>query len=192
MKRLVLPVVLLLLGGGRLQAGAELTLEDGMVVSGASVERTKEGLYLLTRDDGDVVSIPVELVKKLRLMSDEDPVATGMKLTGPEAIVGPPIQSPRAKEQLAAFGREPARFQPGAVDTQWWPQNALGPDVTEFNPVRWFKAPVNVSWTPTSDYRVSSDVTEFNPVRWYQAPTDPTWHPTSGFRPASTWFQPLP
>jgi hypothetical protein len=192
MKRIALLAALLLLAGGRLRAGAELTLEDGMVISGASVERTKEGVYLLTRTDGDVVTIPVELVKKLHLTSDDDPIATGMKEAGPETLVGPPIQAPRAKEQLASFGRPPARFQPGSVDTQWTPQSGLGPDVTEFNPVQWFKAPVNVSWTPTSDFRTSTDVTEFNPVQWYRGPIDPTWHPTNGFRPSTTWFTKLP
>lgn len=192
MKRIALLIVLLLLAGGSLRAGAELTLEDGTVLSGTSLERTKEGVYLLTRSDGDVVTVPVELVKKLRLMSDDDPIATGMRLAGPETLVGPPIQAPRAKQQLSAFGRPPARFQPGAVDAQWTPRSGLGPDVTEFNPVKWFKAPVDVSWTPTSDYRVSTDATEFNPVRWYRAPIDTTWHPTNGFRPAPIWFKPLP
>ncbi len=189
MKRIGLVAIVVLLARGPVaRAGAELTLQDGTLLSGTTVERTREGVYLLTQKDGEVVTIPVELVKKLHLTSDDDPAATGIKQAESETLVGPPVEPPKTREQLGAFGRPPAPFSQGPVDTRWVPQSALGPDVTNFNPARWFRAPVDTTWTPTSAFRQSTDVTQFSPVRWYRAPTDPIWRPTNGFRPATQWF----
>lgn len=168
-------------------AGAQLTLTDGTLLSGASVERTRDGVYLLTRD-GQVMTIPVELVKKLHLTGEDDPAPTAFRVAPGEVLVGTKVDPPRADEQLAAFGRPPAQFRRGAVDPYWNPRSALGPDVREFNPVRWFRAPTDPVWTPSSAFKASKDATQFSPVRWFTAPTNPTWHPTSGFSPASTWF----
>ena len=170
------------------RAGAELTLQDGKVLSGTTLERTREGVYLLTQKDGEVVTIPVELVKKLHLTSDDDPAPSGIRETGAGAIVGPPVEPPKTHEQLAAFGRPPATFRRGPVETLWVPQSGLGPDVSDFNPARWFRAPTDPTWTPVSAFKSSKDVTQFSPVRWYSAPTDPIWRPTNGFRPAGSWF----
>ena len=168
--------------------GAELTLIDGTVLSGAALERTREGIYLLTRGDGEVVTIPVELVKKLRLTAGDDPAPTAFKVAQGKTLVGVEIDPPKARDQLAAFGRPPAEFRRGFVNVDWNPESALGPDVSSFHPVRWARSPTDPVWAPTSAFRSSKDVTQFSPVRWYQAATDATWHPSMGFRPASKWF----
>src|SRR5262245_21805860 len=167
--------------------GAQLTLSNGTVLSGSDLERTREGVYLLSRD-GEVLAVPVELVKKIHLTGEDDAAPTGLRLAGAELLAGDVVEPPRAHEQLAAFGRPPASFRVGAVDPYWTPVSALGPDVSDFHPVRWFRAPTDPNWTPSSAFLASKDATEFSPVRWFQAPTNPVWRPTSGFRPASTWF----
>jgi hypothetical protein len=184
-------LAMLLPGAADVRAGAELVLVDGQVLSGSDVERTREGLYILTTTDGEVIPVPVDLVKKLVLTGGEEPAPTGFKLAVAENLVGPPepFEPPRTREQLSAFGRAPARFREGAVDFNWTPGNALKPDVTEFNPVRWYKAPTNFIWEPKSAFTRSDDVTQFNPVNWRKAPTDPVWWPKDGFRrPATKWF----
>jgi len=180
-------IAALLLCASGAWGGAELTLIDGTVLSGSGLERARDGVYLLSRD-GQVLTIPVELVKKLHLTGEEDPAPTAFRLAGPEVLAGDKIDPPRAEQQLAAFGRPPAQFRRGAVDPNWNPPSALGPDATDFHPVKWFRAPTDPVWTPTSAFKSSKDATRFNPVRWFDAPTKPAWHPTSGFRPASNWF----
>jgi len=166
------------------QAGAELVLLDGGVLKGEDLERTKDGLYLLTTSDGAVLTVPVALVKGLRLTGGEDPAPSGMLLTGPRTVAGPddpiPVDSP--DKQLEAFGRPPAAFALATINPNYPLVSALGPDVSEFNPVRWYQTARSPEWTPTPAYRSSQDVTHFNPVRWYKAPTDASWKPTSGFR----------
>lgn len=168
----------------QLHAGADLVLRDGGVLSGESVERTRDGLFLLTIEDGSVLTIPVNLVKSLRLTGGEDPAPTGIVVAGPENVAGPkdPIPLPSPEKQLAAFGRPPATFARSNVNPTWRPGNALGPDVTQFNPARWYKTALSMDWTPVSAFRASKDVTQFNPVRWYKAPTDSSWRPTDGWR----------
>ena len=189
MKTLVVAFAALALGSSPLRAGADLILEDGKVLEGTSLERSKEGVYLLKLEDGQVVIVPVELVKRIRLTGGEmdDAAPTGLR-PGPENLAGVPVEPPKTREQLASFGRAPARFRRATVATEWTPVSGLGPDVTEFNPVRWFRAPTDFNWTPTSAFTVAGDVTEFNPVRWYRSPTDPIWRPTSGWRTATVWF----
>ena len=196
MKRLasLLPVVLVvaLVGAASVvRAGAELVLLDGTKLVGTDVERTKDGDYVLTLKDDDVVAIPVALVAKISLTGGKDPAPSGFKITIPGNLVGPkkPFEPPKTRDQLAAFGRSSAKFRKGAVPTDWTPANALGPDVTEFHPARWIKAPTDFNWTPTSAFSASQDVTQFSPAKWRVPMLDPTWYPVNGFRPASRWFE---
>ncbi len=175
-------------------AGAQLTLEDGRVLTGETLERTADGFYLLTNEDGDVVTIPVEITKSVALLGGEDAAPTGLRPTAPLALAGrpEPIRPPKAREQLAAFGRDPAKFREGAVRGDWIPASGLGADVSDFHPAKWFQAPTPFVWAPTSAFRASQDVTGFNPVRWYKTPTDPTWWPKDSWRAPSRWFSSKP
>lgn len=188
MKPMWLLVLVVLLGTPPAHAGAELILQDGKILSGESVQRKKEGVYLLTTEDGDVLTVPVELVKKLRLTGGEpeEDVPTGLKVAEPGNLVGPPesFVPPTTREQLAAFGRPPALFRRPAIDSNWRPKNSLGPDVANFNPARWYRAPIDPFWKPVSAFQASRDVTSFHPVRWYQPALDSVWRPTSG------WWKP--
>src|SRR6185295_8434461 len=101
------------------RAGAELVLQDGTVLSGTDVERTRDGDYVLTLAEDEVVTIPVALVTKIRLTGfGEDAAPTGFRITIPANLVGakgaePPFQPPSTREQLDSFGRDPAKFRVG-------------------------------------------------------------------------------
>lgn len=189
-KRLAV-AALLLMTALPARAGAELVLEDGRVLEGTGVERSKDDVYLLTQDDGTAITVPVILVKKLHLTGGEEPGPTGFKVAVPKNLVGPPepYEPPTTRDLLAGFGRPPARFRTAPLDPVWHPVSVLGPDVTEFSPVRWAKAPTNVFWTPKSAFKVTDDVTEFSPAKWRAPLLDPTWRPKNGFRPATKWFE---
>lgn len=166
------------------RAGAELTLTDGTVLSGTSLER-KDHLYLLTTEDGEVVTVPVEQVKTFRLFDDPEAAPSAIKLEPPRTLSGPDPETPRfagPPEQIAAFRRPPAAFRPDAVRSRWEPEDAFaGRDVTQFNPARWYRAPIDPTWTPTPALKNRGDVTHFNPARWYRPPIDPIWRPKDGF-----------
>jgi hypothetical protein len=166
-------------------AGAALVLRDGTVLEGEGLERTRDGLYLLTIAEGNVIPVPVSLVKELRLLGGEDPAPSGVKVSRPETLAGlPDPRPPRHDEQLRAFARPAAAFVRGAVETNWTPRSALAPDVSQFNPARWYRAGRDFSWTPTPAFRASQDVTRFSPVRWAAPTIDPVWRPADGWRPA--------
>lgn len=189
--RIVSIVVALVAAGGIAHAGAELVLQDGTVLTGTDVVRTRDGAYALTLAEDNIITIPVSLVAKIHLTGGEDPAPTAFKIAIPTNLVGPkePFEPPSTREQLDAFGRAAATFREGAVPTDWTPVNALGPDATQFNPVRWMKGPTGFNWTPTSAYRASQDVTQFSPAKWRVPMRDPSWYPVNGFRPSSRWFE---
>jgi hypothetical protein len=193
--RRIAPVAaaLLLLAPANAYAGAELLLNDGTVLVGASVE-LRDDYYLLSWDGGSVVPIPVELVKELRLIEAPDPAPTGMRVGQPQTLAGPKWagQTPPFRDQIAAFRREPYVFPPPAVDTTWTPTSSWGEGTgkTQFNPARWRTSPIDPNWTPRSAFRASGDVTEFNPARWYVPSINPVWEPRDAWAP-TVWFRPL-
>jgi hypothetical protein len=187
-------LLLLLLACLPARAGAELLLEDGQVLRGSAVERKDELYYLQLETDG-VLPVPVALVKEVRLTGADDPPATGMKEATPRALAGPPgaPAPPDRTRQTEALG-EPASFRRGAVDTTFVPTSDLDLSLekNQFNPTRWFSAPIDPSWIPYSAYRAGSDVTHFNPVRWTPSPIDATWWPADGFEKSLFLFPPAP
>ncbi len=166
-------------------AGAELVLEDGQVLSGKSVERKKD-LYFLELSTENVLPVPAELVRELRLTGEDDPAPTGLRPAEAETLVGPPgkIEFPNTAEQLAVLDQGRSRFQAGWLDPVWRPSSdwTFDPSMNNFNPARWYQAPIDPTWTPSSAFGASGDVTDFNPARWIEAPIDSTWWPTDGFR----------
>jgi hypothetical protein len=172
-------------------AGAALFLHDGRTVSGADVRR--EGAnYLLTQDDGQIVTIPIELVRELRL-EDEGPPAprpapTAMRSAGPEVLAGPPepVEPPVVEDQAAVLG-PPARFQRGVFDPVWIPTSdwTLDPAQNDFNPARWFTAPIVTDWAPLSAFDGRVDVLAGGRSTWKASLIDATWWPTG-----TTWLTP--
>ncbi len=171
-------------------AGAELRLKGGDVLEGTSVER-KGDYYLLRVAEGEVWTIPIEMVVEMKLTGDDAMDATGFKPARGETIVGPEDgpDLPETAEQLEVIG-EPARFQPGVIDSTWRPESDWpdGDPGNEFSPVRWYRPPIEPHWTPRSAFKQNEDVSQFDPVRWYRPPIDPEWRPRDGFGP-TVWFE---
>ncbi|MCP3979603.1 MAG: hypothetical protein GY716_09775 [bacterium] len=191
--RAIGPVILFfVLAGHAALAGAELLLQNGTELSGVELER-KGGLYLLTLESGEVLPVPLELVKEMRLTGDDDPDADGLEVAVGTTLVGPEegIDLPRVDTQLAVLG-EPAYFARGPVNPYWYPESDwdLDPANNNFNPARWYRPPIDPEWVPRSAYKQSSDVTEFNPVRWSNGVFQPTWWPRDGFGD-TRWFEPV-
>lgn len=197
--RTVLLAVAVAATGGASFADVSLELVDGRTIHGTDVER-RDGFYRLTLESGGVVPIDETLVRQVRLTGEaERPTdAPAVTATPPRALAGritrlstpPPstlagreAELPRTGEQLAAFGREPARFRDGVFDPWWRPTSDWTLDLAnnEFNPARWYVAPIDPVWVPTPAYTLETDVTEFNPARWFEAPIDPVWEPGDGF-----------
>jgi hypothetical protein len=174
-------------------AGAELTLKDGTVLSGIDLE-LKGDVYVLRTSSDAALSIPWQLVSRVRLIGDDVPAPSGMRFTHAQQLAGPPDrpETPGYREQLEAFGRPPSRFPQSPIPSRWFPTSDIGEatDVTEFNPSRWYQAPIDPIFTPQSAFSRADDRTEFNPARWYRAPMDPTWRPVDGFG-GTRWFAPV-
>ena len=183
----------LVLAGLPAFAGAELTLKDGTVLSGTDLE-LKGDVYVLRTSSDAAISIPWQLVRGVRLIGDDLPAPSGIRLTHAQQLAGPkePPRTPGYREQLGAFGRPPARFPQSPIPSRWHPSSDIGEgtDVTEFNPARWYQAPIDPIFTPQSAFSKADDRTEFNPARWYRAPMDSTWRPVDGFG-GTRWFAPV-
>ena len=187
-------LVLALLGlASTARAGAEITLKDGTVLSGVDLE-LKGDVYVLRTSSDAALSIPWQLVTRVKLVGDDVPAPSGIRFTHAQQLAGPPDRpdTPGYREQLGAFGRPPARFQQSPIPSRWRPTSDIGEDtdVTEFNPARWYRAPIDPIFTPRSAFSKADDRTEFNPARWYRAPMDSTWRPVDGFG-GTRWFTPV-
>ena len=174
-------------------AGAELTLVDGTTLAGTDVELKGE-VYVLRTSPTATLSIPWRLVSRIKLTGGDVPAPSGIRPTKAQQLAGPPEppQTPGYREQLAAFGRPPARFPDSPIPSRWRPSSEIGEhtDVTQFNPARWYRAPIDPTWRPQSAFSRAGDRTEFNPARWYRSPVDPTWRPRDGFG-GTRWFPPV-
>ncbi len=176
---------------GPAEAGAELLLLDGRTVAGTDVRRQGSN-YQLVQDDGQILTIPVELVRELRLLEEGPPAPlpapTAWRTAEPEVLAGPPqrIEPPRMEDQAAALG-PPARFQAGVFDPVWIPSSdwTLDPAQNDFNPTRWFTAPIEALWTPLSAFDGRIDVLAHSRAAWIASPIDSTWWPTE-----TTWLTP--
>jgi len=175
------------------RAGAELLLQDGRTLSGSAVRR--QGMnYHLTQADGQVLTIPVELVRELRLVEEGPPAPrpapTAMRAEGPEVLAGPPdpVEPPMVEDQLAVLGPK-AEFRPGIFDPIWVPSSdwTLDPAQNDFNPARWFTAPIDPQWTPLSAFDGRVDVFARSHSKWAASLVDSAWWPTE-----TTWLTPRP
>jgi hypothetical protein len=191
-KRIV--ALLLLLGGASPSlAGAELILRDGQTLQGVDVKRADDR-YLLELASGDVLTLPISLVRHVRLTGDDVPSPendAARKLRGPSGIVradpqvlaGEPVRPVRPSEQLEVFG-EPARFRHSPVEPGWTPRPAFDNETDVLGPSRsrWQEDIVDPLWTPCSAFDFDSDVLRLNRSRWQEDIIDPSWRPADGFR----------
>lgn len=160
-----------------------LFLEDGQVLEGLTVRREEDLLYL-TLETGSVLTIPAALVVKMRLAAAPK-APTGMRKTQGETLPGSggPGRLPTREEQRKQLTGTESRFRPPIVDPIWKPTNAYStdPDLNNFNPAKWYRAPIDPFWKPVSAFTTAGDVTHFRPTRWSTSPIDPSWYPKDGF-----------
>jgi hypothetical protein len=173
-------------------AGVELLMSDGQIVKGADVRRDGE-VYLVTLEQGGVITLPVQLVSEVRLTGDPKPVVPrgtpvhpGLIEDGqPQQLAGDPVRAPRTSEQLKVFG-EPAKFQKSIIDSEWVPTSDWDNDMIKQNnwaPSTWAEDIVDSSWEPESDW--DNDMVKqnnFAPTTWSNSVIDNSWQPTDGFK----------
>lgn len=186
-------LAVLLLAAAPARAEADLVLVDGRTLAGTAVEFA-EGQFCLTTASGEVVPIPVELVKELRLHDrgrTEGEALPGVRAARPQVLAGPPeaVRPLKPAEALAVFRRPPARFWPSVVETAWRPSESWLSAAAAFHPVRWSKSVVDTAWRPVSAF--PRDFTRFNPARWAKTIVRTDWQPTDGFRRPG-WFGQAP
>lgn len=159
-----------------------LVLADDRRFVGLDVEREGD-LYLLEIEGGTVLSIPAAGVKEVGLKLVDQPATAFRPSRAGELQGGTPARLPEADEQLAEMAAGRAEFQTGVVDPNWEPSSdwSNDPALNNFNPSRWYRAPLDPAWSPTSDFTLESDVTEFSPARWMPSVIDPSWTPTDGY-----------
>jgi hypothetical protein len=204
-------LAVVLAGAAAGAAEAVLVLDDGQEIRGVDLERDPAGAYVLTLATGAKLSLPASLVVEVRLSAEgapsepeTPPVAEPREPPEPEVDPGPEPptgfevgegreragsptdgRTPPVSERLAALpesGR--SRFRGGAFDPTWTPSSDwdASTDVTQFNPARWYRAPIDATWTPRSAFGSGLDVLAGSRATFQRSILDPTWAPTNGFR----------
>lgn len=183
----MLAVLLLVAVAAPAAAGVELTLDDGRRFTGSGADyKRDEGIYVIELDSGDLLPIPAELVKSVRLTGGDAPAPTGINVTRPRTLAGPEeIEPPTRSEQLRVFEGSEARFRRNLINPFWRPSSdwEMSTANNDFNPARWYEAPIPFEWVPRSAFTTAGDVTEFSPARWRRPLIDFEWVPEDGFAP---------
>jgi len=144
---------------------AELELVDGRVLAGSEVRREGD-VYVLTLDNGEALTFPVELVKTVHLFGKGEP------------------KPATPAEQLEVLG-EPSRFQKNIVDSRWTPETDWDMDPEKqnnFRPSTWQESPIDPTWKPTSAWADGKDVMARSRSTWQKTTIDSSWTPTDGFK----------
>jgi len=191
--RILVALILSLLVGGPLFADASLVLEDGRVVEGIDVRR-EGGLYLLEQEDGSVLSLPIELVREVRLSTPPAPDPrsgltyregsetlagsserpAGVVVGKGQVLAGEEVRVPTPAEQTAVLG---------PLDNEWTPSSDwdMDPENNNFNPSTWSKSIIDNEWEPTSDWDSDTENNNFNRSNWSKSVVDNEWKPKDAF-----------
>ncbi len=175
----------------------ELVLQDGRVIEANDVRRDG-GNYVVRLPTGETLTLPVEIVKTVRLtargpftsaeprvVGGQAPPAgpSGLRVAEPETLAGRPVRPPTRSEQLETLG-SPARFQRDIVDNRWTPKSDWDMDPVKgnnFNPSTWAKGPIDPNWQPESAWDPNSDMLAPSRSTWQKSNIDSTWTPTDAF-----------
>ena len=180
------------------QAAAELLLNNGRVLRGTDLER-QGSTYHLEMADGRTVTIPVGVVRQVRLQADEGdeqgnaaaadaPSAESRKQTrsrvrtGEAEMVAGQAASPPPESVL------PPAAPPRRATGEWvpegdWPgENWAETEAT--GGTEWSRTPSPI-WEPEPAFTDQGDANNFNPSRWIRAPNS-TWTPEDGFKKRPT------
>lgn len=200
--RIPAALILGLLIAGPLLADATLVLNDGRTVQGVDVRR-EGGNYLLEQENGGFVTLPIELVREVRLSTPPPPdPRTGLTyregsetLAGTserpggvvvgkgQVIAGDENPIPTRAEQTAVLG-PPSKFAKSIVDNEWTPTSDwdMDPKNNNFNPSTWSKSIIDNDWEPTSDWDNDVENNNFDRSNWSESIVDNEWRPTDGFK----------
>ena len=200
--RILAALILGLFLAGHVLAGAALVLNDGRVLKGVDVRRDG-GNYLLEQESGGVISLPIELVREVRLSTPPAPdPRTGLTyregsqtLAGTserpggvvvgkgQTIAGDQHRIPTPAEQTAVLG-PPSKFSKDIVDNSWTPTSDWDPDPkgNNFAPSKWSEGVVDNDWEPTSDWDNDVENNNFNRSSWSEGVVENEWRPTDGFK----------
>jgi len=168
-------------------AAAEVVLGDGQILHAAEV-RQENGNYLIVMDTGETLSIPVELVKEVRL--------TGQKKPEPKVLAGQDVNRPGrvpglvkaeaqtlAGQDVLAEGNVPGLVlseprtlagDPVRLPSRSEQTAALGP------PAKFQKGISDPTWHPETDWNMDPhEQNNWAPSKWAENVIDPTWEPES-------------
>jgi hypothetical protein len=163
-------------------AGTQVVLEDGQVLEGADVRREGD-LYIIELESGGVLTIPVSLVKQVRLSSDGEKKEPppGLTYAEPRQLAGPPVEPLRPSEAQEVFG-EPSRFRPNVIDPTWEPESGFPDgDVLAGSRSTWQPSVIDPTWTPESGFP-DGDVLKDSRSTWTESIVDNKWVPEDGFK----------
>lgn len=174
-----------------------LTLQDGTEREGRDLVR-KGDVYRLETYEGEIETIPIEMVAGVRLQQHNEPAPepeapaepeetppaaieeAPLDANEPQQLAGSPWIPTPPSEQREVLG-EPAAFRRGVVDPHFRPESDYDPTPNEgWAPSRWSRGVVDPTWTPTPAFPLASGF-EPRPVRWPRGPIDSTWVPEDGF-----------
>jgi len=192
---LLLPV---LLAAPAVFAEAHLVLRDSQVLSGTSVELQGD-LYLLTLESGDVLPLPVALVREVHRSAkpkqtadeadetDELPFLE-MEIVPAQTREVPPedlgvVERPRRLIELPDGGKSASNFSQGPVDPDWLPYSGYGekPMLGVFDSSVWPGVPLDPNWVSESGFELPEGEPAFRPDSWNKAAQRPIWKPKEGF-----------
>jgi hypothetical protein len=180
-------------------ADDHLVLSDGQVLSGSSVELQGD-LYLLTLESGDVLPLPVALVREVHRAAKPEPstdadnedldvlpvfeteILTDRARELPSEDLGV-VERPRRLIELPDDGRSASTFSQSLVDpdfrlTSGYEQNSmLGVFDTSF----WPGATLDSDWGMESGFELPEGEPATHPDRWNKAAQGPIWKPKEGF-----------
>jgi hypothetical protein len=206
-------ILLLAAAVSAVSAANQVVLQDGQIIEGVDVRRDGD-LYVITLVSGGVTTIPIVLVKEVRLDLRKpaapqpgfihgrthlagDPVearepaegehGAGLIKAGPQQLAGEPVRPVTPREATAAIG-EPARFRPNIIDPTWKPESAFSDeDVLASSRSTWRDSVIDPNWRPQSAFD-NRDVMAGSRSTWSNSPIDNTWVPQDGFKRKKTWW----
>ena len=106
-------------------AGVVLTLKSGERFAAEAVDYQRdEGIYVLELASGDLLPIPAELVRGLRLTGGDAPAPTGITIARPKTVAGVEQRElPKPVEQLRVFEGNESRFRRSVINPFWRPSS---------------------------------------------------------------------
>jgi hypothetical protein len=186
--RYLIWVLSLLIAGQPAYGLVTLILTDGQVIVADEVVR-KENDVIVTLFDDSVMVLPAAAIAETQLSGVGEPpveepfeAPTGLREGEPRVLAGKKLEFPKSAEQLSVFG-DPPILQGDVVDVSWEPSSdwRLDPADNQFAPTTWRRGPVDSNWMPVSAFDAGRDVLASSRSTWRKNVIDNSWTPRDGF-----------